>query len=123
MTDSNSNSVSVVNIDGIFVEKEIANNDFFVQNVIKNRFLNPAYKTFHLFIQKVFKNQYPELHPEYNKAINILDDEDQIITNTLVNLYKDKIDLIGNSNIEPSDFNLQQLERGFEIIVEQIKEY
>ena len=92
---------NVVNIDGIYLEKELADNNFFVKNAIENRFLNPAYISFHLFIQNDFIIQYQELQGHYNKAINILDDEDQIITNTLVILYKEKL----NKEFNFFDFN------------------
>ena len=109
-------------IDKVLIEQEFAQNSFFIDNIFKNRFRNPYYKAFHLFITEVFPENYAQYITSYNRAIYLLDEEDQIITDTLIYLYKEK-GLINLNDNDTSDYHLEELEKGYQFIVNQIKEY
>lgn len=109
-------------IDKVLIEQEFAENSFFIDNIFKNRFKNTYYKSFHLFIIDVFPENYEEYITSYNRAINLLDEEDQIITDTLIYLYREK-GLINLNDNNTSDYHLEELEKGYEFIVNRIKEY
>lgn len=109
-------------IDGIMIEKEFAENTFFMDNIFKNRFINSYYNAFYLFIVTELQKNYPELQASYNRAINLLDQEDQIIIDTIIFLYKEKEDFsLETNNI--SEFHIDELEKGYSFIINQIKQY
>lgn len=120
MTDNNRDSF--IEINDVLIPNHLAENTFFVENFIKNRFLNPYYKAFHLFITVEIPKDYPNLHPQYNKAILLLDEEDQIITDVLIDLYEQKI-FEESNNASISQTHIEQLEYGYNLILTKLSDY
>ncbi|CAA7392548.1 hypothetical protein [Chryseobacterium fistulae] len=108
-----------ISIDGVLVSSDYAQNETVIKSIIPNRKNLPYYKYLKRYLNDELLQEHPELESEFVRRVQLLGQEDQILTDAFLHIVEFSKEILQHSDIAFQDVPELELKKGFEYIKEQ----
>lgn len=102
------------------IDSKYVNNLTLIKSVIPNRKKLPYYRALKIYLHHQLLEDHPELEDEFVRRVQILNHEDQLLTDAFLCICESSDELLRLSDISPSDLKQIELEIGFQHLVQQL---
>lgn len=107
-------------LENLNIDSKYKNNQTLIESIIPNRKKFPYYRALKIYLHSQLLEEHPELEDEFVRRVQILNHEDQILTDAFLSICESSEELLRLSDISPSDLKQIELEIGFEHLVQQL---